>query len=752
VKNPLRVSVRGLVEHSLRSGDLDLEAFGVTSSLEAIRAHQKLQASRPEGYRKEVPVSRAFERDGLVLDVHGRIDGVLERGAETVVEEIKTTRGDLEEVSRREKPTHWGQLRVYAFLYAIEKEPEAIDARLTYYHLDTGRTVEIDRRFHFQELRELTEELVFRYLDWMARVIDLAARRDASIAAASFPFPSYRPGQREMAVAVYRAIREGETLLLQAPTGIGKTAGALFPALKALAEGRTERIFYLTARTTGRALAETCLGDIRRQGVRVRSVTLTAKEKICFNPEKACNGDECEFARGFYDRIDAALDDALDACELSRDAIESLARKHRVCPFELSLEIAPWSDVVICDYNYVFDPRVFLRGLLDERAKETTLLVDEAHNLVDRAREMFSAEISRARFEELGRFFEPARNVASALSNDPLDPILRALAEFLREAETRPEMADTEESLREVYFDAAWFAKVGERLDDTYAVVRDATDGGLRLKLFCRDPAPRLRERFSSVAASVLFSATLAPLDYFRRTLGLDDASRELSLASPFPSENFRVLVAPSVATTYRRRAETGEALVQLLAGFVRTRAGNYLFYFPSYAYLEAIHDRFAAECPEVEVAIQTREMPEAERARFLSRFDAHEGTFVAFAVMGGFFGEAIDLPGEKLQGAAIVGVGLPPLSPERDRIRERFESEETSGFDYAYLFPGMNRVLQAAGRVIRSETDRGAVLLVDSRFGERRYRSLFPVGWSPSTVRSSDELRAELERFWSSR
>jgi DNA excision repair protein ERCC-2 len=752
VKSPLRVSVRGLVEHSLRSGDLDLEAFGLATPLEAIRAHQKLQASRPEGYRKEVPLSRAFAREGLVLEVHGRIDGVLERGAETVVEEIKTTRGDLEEVSRRENPAHWGQLRVYAFLYAVENGLETIDARLTYYQLNTGGSVEIERRFDIQQLRELTEGLAFRYLDWMAKVIAFASLRDASIASASFPFPRYRRGQREMAVAVYRAIREGRALLVQAPTGIGKTAAALFPALKALAEGSTERILYLTARTTGRALAESCLGDMRRQGVRLRSVTLTAKEKICFNPEKACNGEECDFARGFYERIDGAVDDAFDACDLSREAIESLARKHRVCPFELSLEIAPSSDVVICDYNYVFDPRVSLRGLVDEKAKGATLLVDEAHNLVDRAREMFSAEISRARFEELGRFFEPARNVASALSSGDLEPVLSALAGFLRQAEARSSVEEIDGSLRDLYFEAAWFTRVGEWLDGAYAVVRDAMDGDVRWKLFCRDPAPRLRERFSSAAASVLFSATLAPLDYFRRTLGLEDGSKALSLPSPFPSGNLRVLVAPSVATTYRRRAETGEALVRLLAGFVRARAGNYLFYFPSYAYLEAIHGRFAVECPEVAIAIQTREMSEAERARFLSRFDAKDGTFVGFATLGGFFGEAIDLPGDKLEGAAIVGVGLPALSPERDRIRERFESEGTSGFDYAYLYPGMNRVLQAAGRVIRSETDRGAVLLVDSRFGERRYRSLFPAGWTFSTVRSADEVRAELESFWSSR
>ncbi|HEY7699773.1 MAG TPA: ATP-dependent DNA helicase, partial [Vicinamibacteria bacterium] len=454
--------------------------------------------------------------------------------------------------------------------------------------------------------------------------------------------------------------------------------------------------------------------------------------------------------RGFYDRLSGARYEALDSLDLDREGIESLARRHRVCPFELSLELAPSSDVVICDYNYVFDPRFFLRRILEDGAKESTLLVDEAHNLLDRAREMFSAEISRGRFEEAGLSFAPAREVARALSReDDLEPVVSAIAEFLREAERRE---DGDERLRDLYFEALWFTKVVERLNDTYAVVREERDSHLRLKLFCRDPGPRLRERFSTVGASVLFSATLAPLDYFQRTLGLQKSAQALALPSPFPSGNLCVLVAPWVATTFRRRAETEEALTRLLVDFARSRPGNYLFYFPSHAYLEAIHRRFSLACPEVEAVAQTREMSEAERSGFLARFEARTGTLAGFAVMGGVFGEAIDLPGERLEGAAIVGVGLPALSPERDRIRDHFDGEETSGFDYAYLYPGMTRVLQAVGRVIRSESDRGAVLLVDERFGERRYRSLFPAGWRPSVVRSSEELREELDRFWSAR
>jgi DNA excision repair protein ERCC-2 len=362
------------------------------------------------------------------------------------------------------------------------------------------------------------------------------------------------------------------------------------------------------------------------------------------------------------------------------------------------------------------------------------LLVDEAHNLVDRARDMFSAEISRGSFEEVA----PA--VAGALTNGSFQALTTALADFTAEAERGRD-------LKEAYFEASWFLKVAERLDETYAVC-GGPDG---VKLFCRDPAPRLRERFSRFGAAVLFSATLAPRDYFRRALGLEEAA-SLSFASPFPSENLRVLVASSVSTTYRRRADTEDDLVRLLTELVRARAGNYLFYFPSYSYLETVHHRFRRDSPDIETAVQTREMPDRERAAFLARFERTEGTFAAFAALGGFFGEAIDLPGDQLVGAAVVGVGLPALSPERDRIRELFERDRRSGFDYAYLYPGMNRVLQAAGRILRSESDRGVLLLVDPRFQERRYRSLFPGSWKPSTVRGPGELRTELGRFWSER
>lgn len=778
----LRVSVRTLVEHSLRSGDLDLESSKRASPLDAIRAHQKLQGERGEGYRKEVPVSRVVATEDLGLEVQGRIDGIWEREEGLLVEEIKTTRGDLEGLAEAREPLHWGQLEVYAFLVAEERGLAAVDARLTYYHLDTGRSLELDRRFTSAELRARFDRLVERYLDWARTLRAWRRRRDASIERLDFPHASYRAGQRELAVEVFRAIRDGERLLAQAPTGVGKTIASLFPSLKALGSGTLARIFYLTARTTGRGLAEGTLDALRRRGLLLRALTLTAKEKICFNPEKACVAEECTFARGFYDRLEGAMAAARRGNGAwTRARVEEIALEHHLCPFELGLELGLEADAVIADYNHVFDPRVYLRRFFDDGPDAPfVLLVDEAHNLVDRARDMFSAELRKTSFLALRRAIDRSRHPGLARSlaavnrellalrrraetfggrfteDGPPAGLAEALARFTRASEVFLAEAtvprETRALARERYFEAVWFLKLVEEWSEIYVACHEAQGPELRSKLFCTDPAPRLAERLAAAKAAIFFSATLTPPGYFARLFGAGETAKKLSFPSPFPRGHLEVLVARHLATTYRRRRETEAELTDLLVEFVSERPGNYLLYFPSYAYLTAILERFTRVCDGVAVAVQSPAMTEPEREAFLARFAQAGRPVTGFAVLGGFFGEGIDLPGEKLMGAAIVGVGLPGISPERDRIRVHFDRAGADGFDYAYAFPGMNRVLQAAGRVIRSEGDRGAVLLVDERFGERRYLRLLPPEWEPTSVSSGAELREALRAFWSHR
>ena len=746
MKKRLRVAVRDLVSHSLRSGDLNLESFGTSSPLNAIRAHQRLQNARGEGYRKEVTLTHVVEDEHFILEVGGRIDGVFETADPVIIEEIKTTNGDLDKRASREAPTHWGQLHVYAYIYALDNDLDAVIGRLTYYHLETGRTREIDRPLERHALQTIFEELARRYLARAKRVEDWLERRDDTIRKAEFPFTSYRSGQREMAVQVYRAIHEKQQLLVRAPTGIGKTQATLFPAIKALGENVAEKIFYLTARTTGRAIAEKAINQLRGGGLRLKSVTLTAKEKICFNTDKACTGEECSFARGFYDRIEDAVLTLDRRDDFSRETIETVAREHCVCPFELSLELSLYADLIICDYNYVFDPRAYLRRFFDNDGGAHIFLVDEAHNLVDRARDMYSAELSKRdvlalrrltgkgtlhrSLSAINKWFldarkEHAEDERSWAKAEPPETLVPHLKNFLRRAETLLRAGQAGPALVDLYFDVWRFARVLESYD---------------------------------ARSTIFFSATLTPMEYHRTTIGCgagpgpsNDAQCYV-LPSPFPKENLSVLIAGRIATTYRRRDATRDSLARLLATFVGMKRGNYLLYFPSYQYMTAVHEALAAIAPEVELVVQHGAMEEHERSAFLDHFsESNERTLVGLAVMGGFFGEGIDLVGERLTGAAVIGVGLPGLSPERDHIKNHFERERGAGFDYAYMFPGMNRVLQAAGRVIRSETDRGAVLLVDERFAQARYRALLPPEWEPTFVGDEQALRTALTHFWRS-
>ena len=790
MKKRLRVSVRGLVEHCLRSGDLNLESWGASSSSssgDAIRAHQKVQSSRGEDYRKEVSLAHFVENDDFVLEIRGRIDGVLTRETRVVIEEIKTTAGDLDARAAQPgsfgfAPTHWGQLQVYAYIYALQNDLDEVDGRLTYYQLASGRTRELERHFTLTSLREMFDELVERYLGWAKRIEDWLAHRNDTIVSTEFPFPAYRPGQREMAVQVYRAIQEQGRLLVRAPTGIGKTQATIFPAIKALGEDRIEKIFYLTARTTGRALAEQAVRELRRsngRGLRLKSVTLTAKDKICFNPEKACNGDECEFARGFYDRIDAAVEELFTQDDFCRESIETVARAHRVCPFELSLELALWADLIVCDYNYVFDPRAYLRRFFADEGGSYAFLIDESHNLVDRAREMYSAELRKRDVLAVRRLVDRDRHRALHRSLNAINRAFlgarercdgaRAEAEaperFLAPLKTFVHQAESflasgagkirghpvrivHRALLDLYFDVSRFLRVAERFDERYVTCYQAVGRDVRVKLFCTDPSKELSESLDKAKSSVFFSATLTPMNYFRTALGCGEDAASYVLPSPFPAEHLRVLVHDRIATTYKKREQTRVALSRLLTTFVEQKQGNYLLYFPSYEYMSALAQGFAAD---VETIVQRPDMDETERGAFLERFSGdNTDTLVGFAVMGGFFGEGIDLVGERLTGAAIVGVGLPGLSPERDQIRDHFDRTAASGFDYAYVFPGMNRVLQAAGRVIRSASDRGTILLVDERFAQARYRSLLPAEWQPVSVASELELKEALTTFWS--
>jgi DNA excision repair protein ERCC-2 len=787
MKSDIQVSVRILVEYASRSGDISLGFTGPSRPVEGIHGHQAIQHTRPENYTPEVPISHVTETETISLNIIGRIDGILEEHDRVIIDEIKTTYSDLEKLAGKENPSHWAQAKIYAYMYATAHHMNGIDAQITYYHLPTGEALEKRKSFSFPELERFFREIVDPYLEWMDKTISWECKRNESISALDFPFPQYRPGQRKMAVHVYRAIKDGTRLMVQAATGIGKTMAVLFPAIKARGQGKGAKIFFLTARTTGRAAAEQAMDELRQKGLRFKSLTITAKEKICPNPDKACTGEDCTYARGYYDRVGKAVEQTfLETDVYTRKAIEKAAAAYHVCPFEFSLDLSLWVDCIICDYNYVFDPRVFLRRFFLEKRTDHTLLIDEAHNLVDRSRDMYSGALrkkvlldvrrllkeslpsiyrsigrintwmvkARKECEEKGDVHSQQEASVDHYSQQkaPVDlyPRLRRFLKFSEDwlSENRP--TPFRDDLLALYYDVHGFLRISEYYNEGHVTRFEKEKTDLLVKLFCIDPSSHLAGTLNRCRSVVFFSATITPADYFRHTLGCGENTPWLEVPSPFPAKHFSLMISDHISTYYHQRHQTKEDVYHAIRTVVRQRPGNYLVFFPSYEYLAMVYERFSAECPEVETIVQTPAMLEGKRDAFLERFsEDNPDSLVGFVVMGGVFGEGIDLVGERLSGAVIVGVGLPALSPERELIKDYYDRLSNNGFTYAYVYPGINRVFQAAGRVIRSEQDRGVVLLIDNRFTRTEYRSLFPGGWRPTVIRSNRAMAARLERFW---
>lgn len=758
------VSVRALAEFAFEKGDLIPAAQAASRMRDGVRSHQALQELLPPSWRPEVPVSRDIAVDGRVLRVHGRADAVLFDRDVVRVLEIKTTTKDPNLILKYDYPAHWAQGEIYAALFCLNEGVSRAEVRLTYARLD-GKKREYSEENDAEDLVSRLTAYARQYLDWIARVDDWKDASRPTLDSLPFPFPDYRDGQRDMAAAVYRAMRGHANALIEAPTGIGKTAAALFGALKALGKGHVTAIFYLTARTTGRRAAEDALDLMRAQGLSLRSVTITAKEKCCLLEKPDCMG--CPYASGYYDRRRDALKRALGVQKLDADAIRAMAVDFELCPFELSLDISETADVIICDYNYAFDPKVRLKRYFDARSG-AGLLIDEAHNLAERARDMLSAEISGRRVLELRQQAATLEGQDSPMVRE-LDRLLLALdgreaepeaasdlpetvVEAVRRfAEAAAELDIVEEEVSRFAFDAQWFVRVSKRFDDeTYRALIAPEDGWLSVRLWCFDPSKHLKKALSRVAGAALFSATLTPLDYYAEALGANgEADARLRLESPFPRENLRVLRMP-VPVSMKDRARSLDAVARIIHAMAEAKTGNYIACFPSHDYLTQAYRRYRLLFPNDDVCRQQGAMSERQRAEFIDRFQpAPMRSMVAFIVMGGVFAEGVDLPDDRLSGAAIVSTGIPQLTGERELLRELLDDGDGGGTDAAYTYPGLRRVLQAAGRVIRTETDRGVVLLLDTRYRQENYRALMPPHWDVADVKKMSELNRALRAFW---
>lgn len=776
-KKVFRISVRELVELVLRSGDIDLGYAGAAKALEGTRVHKLIQKSRKEGYSAEVPVSYDYEDENLILKIDGRIDGVFERVDGVTIEEIKTTSTPLEYVDEDFNEVHWAQAKFYGYIYGNENGLNNIEIQLTYFNREEKDTKILPKNFTIGELKDFFFETVEKYLKWARWIVQWELIRDKSILDMAFPFDSYRKGQREMAVAVYKTIAAEKKLFARAPTGTGKTMGVLFPAIKAMGEKKVSRMFYLTSRTTIGAAALKAIEVLRERNLRIKSISLTAKEKICLSPGSRCCGEECPYAAGYYDHINSGLDDILERDDITSDVVLEYAKKHSVCPFEFSLDISLFCDCIICDYNYLFDPRVYLKRFFMTRG-DYTFLVDEAHNLVDRGRDMFSASINKRDFLDLKRLFkgknkslykaadeinthfisirkkceeESSGYIVNKETPDELVLMLKEFADACEgyfEIERNREMM---EKVRDIYFDVLNFIRTSESYHDGYITFVIKRGNDVEVKLFCLDPAKNLEEGFKRGKSAILFSATLNPIDYFYDLLGGCEGDYKTRIPSPFPPEKLLVVLGDRISTKYKDREATYGEIVEMIYSMASSKTANYMVYFPSYDYMNKVMDGFKIKYPEVDTVCQKPDMTEEERKEFLDKFSVDNvNTLVGYAVMGGIFGEGIDLVGERLSGVAIVGVGLPQICLERDLIKDYYNNKNNRGFEYSYIYPGMNRVLQAAGRVIRTENDRGVVLLIDERFSYNLYNRLLPDEWKfIKKVKTPQKLKENLLSFW---
>ena len=774
---PARISVRELVEFAWRGGDLQSGAHfrSAHRARQGSDGHRLVQQSRPEGYQAEVAVNDQLVHEaGVVLQIDGRVDGVLAppHRSEPLVEEIKTVQEDWDGSPRE---LHWAQARIYAAILSRRHQWELAEVQLTYLMLETGDLSVFRKTWTRDELDAFYQETSNIYLDQLADQALHIRRRNAALADLRFPFPTYRRGQEALTRSVYTSCCDRTNTLLEAPTGSGKTISTLYPALRSLAVTNRKRLVYLCARTSGRSAAELAAGLIRETDVPLRSLSLAARDQVCFVPpgEPRCDPLTCPYALGYFDRRREAIKAALEKETLTPEELRDTARQHQVCPFALGLDLTPWVDLVIGDYNYVFDPRIKLATLTEPGDDiEPLFLVDEAHQLVDRCRDMFSATLDSATYTALGRqLAKPLPNCKEAVEqinaafgklaaiaednrvSGPGGELLRGVRMFNREAEARlakPFDTPCREALLEAYFQGLTFLKINEMMSDGgYECMIEPLRGnrGVRCKLLCADPSVPLRRHWDA-STNILLSATLRPFNISKRLLGVTNAI-ELTAPPAFHPDQLGVFVRADLDTTYHQRQFTAPKVGRAIADFLKAHNGRYLVFFPSYQYLEQV-------LPHVKLPsgwhqqVQEREMDPDDRAEFLRAF-SDQTALAAFAVLGGVFAEGIDLPGELLDGAVVVGVGMPQINRERDIIRSFYDAAfdgDPEGFTAAYLMPGMVRVLQAAGRVIRGENDRGTLLLIDRRYRNPAYRNLLPRWWNPVNCTERNQTQA-VKRFW---
>ena len=757
------VAVRALCEFTAKQGDLDLRFTPSPSAQEGIAGHTLVTGRRAPGYQAEISLKGQYQ----CLSVRGRADGY--DPAQNQLEEIKTYRGDLSLMPDNHRQLHWAQLKIYGWLLCQKLELSELRLALVYFDIASQKETVLTECHTAAALEAYFDEQCGRFLAWAEQELAHRSARDRLLTDLRFPHPSFRAGQRELAAAVYQAARKGRCLMAQAPTGIGKTIGTLFPLLKACPSEKLDKVFYLTAKTSGRKLALDALALIGNSepALSLRVLELVAREKACEYPDKSCHGASCPLANGFYDRLpqarSAALAATADGGVLDKEGLRTIALTHHVCPYYLGQDLVRWSDVVVGDYNYFFDISAMLYALTVANDWRVGVLVDEAHNMIERARKMYTAELDQTAFKTVRRSapatlkksLDRVHRCWNELHKDQTDPYQdyptlpnkflnalqlagSAITDYMTE-----NPGDIDGGLQRFYFDALHFVRIAE-LFDQHSLFDITTQGqyghgdgngkpaGALLCIRNVIPALFLAQRFAAAHSTTLFSATLSPWHFYSDTLGLPQDTAWIDVPSPFGAEHLSVQLVTHVSTRFKHRAESLSPIVDLMAEQYEKRPGNYLSFFSSFDYLQKVCTLFQERYPQIPLWEQSRRMAESEREQFLARF-THASQGIGFAVLGGAFAEGIDLPGDRLIGAFIATLGLPQINPVNEKIKQRMSAVFGAGYDYTYLYPGIQKVVQAAGRVIRTQSDRGVVHLIDDRFTRPEVVRLFPDWWNIS-------------------
>ena len=827
--NVIKISVRKLVEFVFNSGDID-RTVGAVSDAEAMqegsRIHRKLQKKAGADYQAEVPMRLSVQVDAdLTFELEGRADGViteyhmpdimelLESGNAThsgsdskpendsrinsdseidnhltttvyTIDEIKSTYTSLRQITEP-IPVHLAQAYCYAYIYALQHQLDRMDIQMTYVHITTEKIQRFRETKTFDELKVWFEHVIEEYAVWIRWLLTWQKQRNESIENINFPF-EYRPGQKRLVGGVYQTLIQGKKLFALAPTGTGKTISTLFPAIKVMGEGKSRKIFYLTAKTITRTVAEETYRLLMERGLQFKFVTLTARDKICIFDEARCNPKQCERAKGHYDRVNAAVFDMIThETAMSREVIEAYAGKHCVCPFEMQLDAALWVDGLICDYNYVFDPNVYLRRFFGESFDggpngDDIFLVDEAHNLVERAREMYSAILLLSKLKDV-------RQAVKSYNAKLAQKISKCIKymETLKSECTKTQKLDTlggftmylmrmctdmeaflkskapqeiRERVLENYLDAKTFISTYDRMDERYMIYMEKQEEGeFMIKILCVEPSADLACRTDRALGTIFFSATLLPIMYYKKMLSKTyEKDYDLYTESPFKKENRLLFAANDVSSKYTRRGRNEyERIATYIRTIIRAKNGNYMVFFPSYAFMQDVLEVFSEQEMAkagngIEIVVQQNAMTEEARQDFLNHFQEDTtSTVIGFCVLGGIFSEGIDLKARRLIGVMVVGTGLPQIGSERELLKNYYDEKEGCGYEYAYVYPGMNKVLQAGGRVIRTETDTGVIALLDERFHTSMYKSLFPKEWLPCPKVVLQNVEETVNHFW---